>query len=348
MITNATATEFQYQVVENGVTKLVIVTGTDFIYGPDGLPISGGVHSVVFRETDPSGGLSEWRFSSVDLDVTTLTAFDPSWYEPDGYVGFLDAGDGIVLSLGGSVTSAMGGASGDIINGTAADDFLEGGGGNDTLRGRDGNDFLFGDEGDDRLIGGNGEDQLVGGAGRDTLNGGRDNDFLLGGDDNDRLRGGDGRDILVGEAGDDRLWGGDGDDLLLGDDDLFIISGDDRLHGGNGADLLLGGGGNDTLTGGADGDTFAFILSGTETARVTDFDVTEDQLAFRLSDPTIDSLNPQEVFNFFIGSAVQVGNNIIFDDGLGTELTLINVDLDTLTIANINVEVFAPVVVPAV
>lgn len=84
----------------------------------------------------------------------------------------------------------------------------------------------------------------------------------LGGDGLDRLDDGDGNDNLAGDAGNDRLDGG---------------AGTDRLNGGAGNDWLWGDAGSDVMTGGSGDDVFWF-RAGNGQGKITDFNMTEDEL----------------------------------------------------------------------
>ncbi len=276
------------------------------------------------------------------------------------------AGNDTVISTGGNFTFAYGGSGDDVVRGSGN---LYGNSGNDTLiaeggfvllSGGDGDDvligitgpnneadYMFGDAGNDRLSGGNGADDMSGGTGNDTLSGGSGNDFMDGGDADDRISGDTGNDRISGGAGEDTIDGGADDDTIdggAGRDTVRGGDGADRLTGGADADTVMGGAGDDTLfasdgadllTGNEGADTFVF--TGTFGAtRVTDFDVTEDQIAL-----DIGALTPGEMLDLFIASATQVGNAVIYDDGAGRVIALSNVDLDTLTAANFSTDMLS-------
>ncbi len=70
----------------------------------------------------------------------------------------------------------------------------------------------------------------------------------------------------------DKLYGFGGNDALDGG------YGDDSLNGGSGDDYLYGRVGNDTLIGGEGSDVFVFVVNGTDTNTINDFDPTKDRL----------------------------------------------------------------------
>jgi Ca2+-binding RTX toxin-like protein len=142
-------------------------------------------------------------------------------------------------------------------------------------------------------------------------NGGNGPDTLTGNAGNDILIGGNGEDTLIGNAGNDTLIGGNATDLLLGN------AGDDLLSGGNGADTLRGGLGNDTLTGGSGGDVFVFA-SGDGTDRITDFNLSNDQIGL--------------TGGLTFGNLSFSGNNIIF--GTDVLAVLTGVNTTSLTASN--------------
>lgn len=205
----------------------------------------------------------------------------------------------------------------DLMYGGDGDDFIyasfganrmEGGKGNDTIIGGKKADLMYGDDGADIMSGGSGSDEVHGGAGNDKIQGyyGRDN-----------LYGEAGNDTLMADGGRDTLRGGGGNDILNKYAQVTLTSAlkafDSNFDGHNfeirsvvpgtpgigrdrtGADSLFGGTGDDkiyvgkddTATGGAGADTFAFVFTGMlgrTTAKVTDFDVTEDKLRIAYTD----------------------------------------------------------------
>lgn len=183
---------------------------------------------------------------------------------------------------------------------------IDGGAGDDIVIGQSGRDVLIGRNGADTLNGRGGNDLIAGGSGDDRINGGDGNDVLKGLGDNDRLVGAAGTDRLLGGGGNDFLHGGAGNDLLLG------ATGDDRLVGSSGNDRLVGGGGANTLVGGGGADQFVFS-SGSD--RVIDFGAT-DLVDLRGSDAIA---NYADLMN---NHAVQSGNDVMIDDGLGHQMIL--------------------------
>jgi Ca2+-binding RTX toxin-like protein len=78
---------------------------------------------------------------------------------------------------------------------------LSGGPGRDRLVGGALGDLFDGSGGPDSMVGGGGQDQLIGGPGGDNLSGGAASDWLLGRGGPDKLSGGGGRDLCRGASG---------------------------------------------------------------------------------------------------------------------------------------------------
>lgn len=164
--------------------------------------------------------------------------------------------------------------------------------GNDILRGRGGDDDLFSGDGDDTMFGGTGADMLNGGKGRDTLNGGIGKDIL---------RGESGADNLSGQNGNDRLFGGGGRDVL---------------DGGKGRDLLVGGGGSDRF----------IFADNYGNDRIKGFDANDNKEKIDLSAVTAITGFTDLKNN----DMTQIGNDVVIDDGAGTTITLLGVDIADL------------------
>lgn len=150
----------------------------------------------------------------------------------------------------------------------------------------------------------------TGTAGRDEMDGGRGNDRLFGLAGNDEIDGG---------AGDDVLDGGDGADDLDGD------AGNDSLYGGAGNDLLNGGAGDDLLMGGAGSDVFEFYR-GSGRDVIADFTNGIDRIE-------IDGLGRAAV-EALIGTARQVGRDVLLDLGAGNSITLQDFRLSDLDLTD--------------
>lgn len=253
----------------------------------------------------------------------------------------IDGGDG--------KDTISGGAGDDTIDAGAGDDVIKAGPGVDQVDGGEGYDTLdlsaasgalfvdmasgriagagigvqnfvnienlaFGD-GNNTVTGGDGDDSFDGGAGDDALNGGAGDDTLSGGLGLDVLKGGSGDDLVDGGAGNDDVSGGSGDDVLLGG------LGNDALGGGSGDDRLEGGAGDDMLTGGSGSDVFVFA-PGFGRDVITDFARQEDAIEFK------SALFAD--FDAAIGSAAQVGSDVVFTIDAATSLTLEDVQLSAL------------------
>lgn len=169
---------------------------------------------------------------------------------------------------------------------------IVGTGGVDTLTGTDGSDVILAGEGNDRIWGRDGDDQIDGGLG------------------NDRVNGNAGQGLIEGAAGDDTLAGGQGDDTL---------------SGGDGNDIVRGGKGNDELMGGAGSDMFVFKDSDGANV-VGDFDALD-------GDEVIDLGAVSAITDFADLAAnhmAQSGQNVAINDGDGTTVMLLGVDVADL------------------
>ncbi|MCF6233601.1 MAG: hypothetical protein L3J36_10980 [Rhodobacteraceae bacterium] len=145
------------------------------------------------------------------------------------------------------------------------------------------------------------------------------NDIIRGLGGNDDLYSGNGRDKLFGGNGNDRLDGGKGKDMLNGG------AGKDVLDGGAGKDVLDGGAGKDVLTGGGGADRFVFKDNGGRD-RVQDFNATNNK-----EDIDLKAVSEIAGFKDLKNNHMnQVGNNVEIDDGAGTQIVLIGVDIGDL------------------
>ncbi len=220
----------------------------------------------------------------------------------------LNGNGGADTLLGGNGEDTLDGGSGDdVVSGGGDEDIVKGANGNDTLEGGTGNDTLEGGRGGDTLEGGTGDDTLEGGIGNDVLNGGNDNDTLDGGNNNDTMDGGRGNDILLGGAGVDTLDGG---------------IGDDTMDGGTGNDILQDQAGDDVLIGGGGSDIFVFGNNGGNN-QILDFNAANNREDIDLSAVTgiTDFTDLQD--NHMVAS----GGDGVIDDGNGTVITLVGVNL---------------------
>jgi Ca2+-binding RTX toxin-like protein len=113
---------------------------------------------------------------------------------------------------------------------------LIGGAGHDTINGSVGFDAIWGDD----IPSGVGSEK-TGTPGNDVINAGEGGDWLYGGAGNDTLRGEGGDDLLSAEDGDDSLAGGPGKDTQFGDNGSDVF---DAGSSNDGADLMYGGRGD--------------------------------------------------------------------------------------------------------
>ncbi|MEL6362468.1 MAG: right-handed parallel beta-helix repeat-containing protein [Pseudomonadota bacterium] len=227
-------------------------------------------------------------------------------------------------------------AGNDRINARGGDDAVLGGSGNDTLNGNGGDDVLAGQAGNDRVNGGSGNDNLSGGTGNDIINGGGGNDSLSGGDGMDRLRGNRGNDTLEGGAGDDVLEGLSGNNFitdLSGNDTIVGGTGNDTIHDGLGDDLINGGQGDDVITL-SFGDDLIFGDDGADTFVAKHPNIGEDRLGgFTVEEGDLLDLRALGVSSAADALAIASmdGGSTVLDFGNGHSLTLINIDMASIT-----------------
>ncbi|MEP3889219.1 MAG: hypothetical protein ABJN69_02060 [Hellea sp.] len=226
---------------------------------------------------------------------------------------------------------------------------LSGGDGADSLNGAGGNDRLLGGDGNDIINGGDGVDTIFGQDGDDVMTGGAGNDFFFGGLGTDSHDGGDGIDTVsylnsaqgfllfmddpetgtFEAAGDsfvsiERVFASNHDDAIVGASDSS-----ESMFGFGGNDILWGGYGtaSDSLFGGTGDDHFVYGIN--EGA-----DVIFDFQTGPGSNEVIEFWNANSAHDSFaeiMAITSQVGNNVIFDFGAGNTLTLVNVDINDLT-----------------
>lgn len=242
------------------------------------------------------------------------------------FVGHLDPAHFTVSTSGGHTTLTYTPPDdlGERIQGTGGHDYLFGGGGDDLLRGWDNNDTLEGGAGRDTVVGGHGNDRLYGNEGTDFLIGGNGRDMLWGGEGNDRLDAGavasgpnpdlslDDGNMLWGEGGDDVLWGG---------------IRNDRLTGGDGNDVLQGSLGNDTLVGNAGADRFRF--TGNDGDDTIEWFWTSHQDVLEIAD----GINGTDIHGGadVLARTSQVGNDAVIDLGAGNTVTLVGIQVASLS-----------------
>ena len=242
---------------------------------------------------------------------------------------------------------------GDVVTGSDTYfEILTGGDGADTISGLGGNDRIYGIHGNDSLDGGVGDDSIHGETGSDTIFGGDGDDFILGGRQNDTLFGQNGDDILIQGNGGGLMNGGAGDDKLHAGRATSATDQNETLIGGAGNDSIYGAGNttSDIVDAGAGHDVVRLNLArgseanplettvtlgtgedkleitnpkshtGYNSARVTDFDLSEDQVFFKSYLKEIFS-NITEMQNPFTS-----GHMRLINDGTGNALLQIDKD----------------------
>lgn len=198
----------------------------------------------------------------------------------------------------------------DTMAGSAVFDRMRGYAGHDTIHGAGGDDYLRGDDGNDSISGGLGFDDVHGNAGNDTVAGGAGPDWVVGGKDDDLLMGDDGDDLVYGNLGADTGQGGAGADWVRGG------QGADSLSGGAGDDWISGDRDNDTISGGAGADIFN-IFGEAGMDRVLDFSRGEGDRV---------KVEPGSTF-----TTAQVGGDVVVTLSGGAQMTLVGVQLSSLT-----------------
>jgi Ca2+-binding RTX toxin-like protein len=224
---------------QTGFDTLVGGDGNDALYGESGNDsLDGGAGDDILdaglgADTLAGGAGNDtyvYRAGYSLANVVDNSGYDTLQTEVDNVTMAALAGSSVViLRAVGSVVTATGNSSGNLIYGN---------GNANVLYGETGGDMLFGGEGGDLIFG----FKLWRGAGETDASG-------------DILYGEGGSDVLMGDGGNDWLYGGTGDDWIEGDDGnrgLGVTPGNDLIYGESGADTVLAGGGNDTVYGGDD------------------------------------------------------------------------------------------------
>ncbi|MFM8443148.1 MAG: calcium-binding protein [Methylococcus sp.] len=232
-----------------------------------------------------------------------------------GYTTFVDDKDGTIVTTVG-VNYTKGVFKIKDINQGQTDEILIGTGANTKVTGTDqGNNVTIIDDANHLVKLGKGDDLITNlGSGGGTFRGGEGSDTMIGGSGSEIMYGGMGKDVLQGGGGSDNLFGGKGADVVSGGD------GDDFMKGGYGKDVLTGGAGNDVMKGGQGKDTFVFGSEHTGQDIITDFKKGD----------TLNLLGKQQAGIKF--TVQQEGENtvVVFNDGSGDKITLVNVDADKL------------------
>ncbi len=223
--------------------------------------------------------------------------------------------------------SVTGTAGDDTLRGQAGDDLLEGGAGADDYDGRAGFDTVSYASAASRVI--LDLDDLsrnISDAEGDTFTriegfeGSSHRDHMLGADENDVFSGGGGGDFFRGRAGDDRIDGGMGNDRIFGDHGADVLSGGDDTHR----------------------DTFVYASEAHSRpgagARdiITDFEPDEDMIDLRQIDPDA-SQNGNQSFTY-VGQSAFSGSVGELRYEVGTDMTLVQADLDGDGVADMEIE----------
>ncbi|MEM9924573.1 MAG: hypothetical protein AAF915_12620 [Cyanobacteria bacterium P01_D01_bin.50] len=121
---------------------------------------------------------------------------------------------------------------------------------------------------------------------------------------------------------------GEGNDSFLSNSSVGVLvdggGGNDTITGGSGDDTLVGGAGNDILTGNGGSDTFVFS-TGSDVDIIQNFEVSNDLLDVAGLFGDIDQILGAG------GAASQNGNDTLIDFGNNDLVTLVNVNVDTLS-----------------
>jgi serralysin len=275
--------------------------------------------NFVFNGAGELVGGTITQFSQTSNGVTLLHLYDASVSVVDVAFGMLNDISLGQLPIFGGADLITGSWANDLMRSQGGDDRVYGDGGadtvfagtgNDTVWGGDGRNYLRGDEGSDSLTGGGEFDDLHGNAGNDTLRGGAGDDWVVGGKDQDHLSGEAGGDIVYGNLGVDTCYGDDGNDIVRGGQQ------NDILYGGSGDDWMSGDRDSDTISGGSGADIFhTFGDAGID--RVLDFSRAEGDRV---------QLDPGTTY-----SVAQVGADTVISMGGGGQMTLVGVNMATLS-----------------
>ena len=124
---------------------------------------------------------------------------------------------------------------------------------------------------------------------------------------------------------------GEGNDSFLSnsDDEVKVDGGggNDTITGGSGDDTLVGGAGNDLLVGNGGSDTFVFS-SGSDQDIIQNFEVSQDLIDVSALFSDIDLILGAG------GAASQIGSDTVIDFGNDDFVTLVNINVDTLSESN--------------
>ncbi len=233
---------------------------------------------------------------------------------------------GVTIDIGTGAASG-GDAEGDVYSGiegaigSAFADIITAGPGGASLSGGDGDDILTGGAGDDTIAGGAGTDLLDGGAGIDTLS-----YAGFGGWVSISLPSSTAYEFygtIDGLANFENVVGSSYGDSIYGDEAANAID------GGAGGDYIIGFSGNDLLTGG-EGDDFFHVDWNAGNDIILDFhagDDMEDEIGLGFGFEF-------DTFSEVIAVATQSGADTILNFTPETRLTLVGVDMATLTEAD--------------
>jgi len=275
----------------------------NFVFSDSG-DLAGG---TITKFVQTSGGLVSLELHNISLSVSDMGL---------AILNNLTLGD---LPIFGGSDGIHSSPFDDLIRTGPGDDRISVSDGSDTVFAGSGNDLVFagegrnyirGEDGGDTLIGGEDFDDLHGNTGNDTLEGRGGDDWVVGGKDQDLLRGDRGSDIVYGNLGDDTCHGDEGNDLVRGGKQ------NDVIYGGFGDDWMSGDRDSDTISGGAGADIFhTFGEAGID--RVLDFSRAEGDRV---------QLDPGTTY-----SVAQVGADTVISMGGGAQMTLVNVNMASLT-----------------
>ena len=320
------------------------VYGTAISFFGNGAP-AGGIGLQIVNDGDITATRAIFEDNGSNNAVSSLSAQSVVNHGTIHGSITMGLGDDIVVNSG-SITGLIDlGDDNDTYDGTGGHVFgdVHGGAGDDTLIAGAGQTNLYGEDGNDVFRPGTGSALMDGGTGANTLdlsalttgtavrlgvsgyqtlsNGGSGSlvnvELLIGSAGADTLTGDDWVNAISGGAGDDVIAGGGGDDILSGG------GGNDAINGGAGNDTISGGAGDNILTGGGGTNRYLYDqLTVPEHDVITDFNVAHDVLDCGSDD------------GFVSYTAVQSGANVIITLSPQVSVTLKNVQLTSLTLAN--------------
>lgn len=337
------------------LTNVSVDAETEYFGTPNSFGYSASNLSVVQESsalasvsgTEASTQANIEQTSAAGTTTLTLGSADETIQALSATHYFINAGTGLLLFTGGTVSSTvLGGAGASTVLGgqsslTAIGEsgsFTATGGsaGGNVLNAGSGNTTLFGSH-DDVLSGGSGNTTIFSGAGSNTVFGGSgtlSNTVIVGSTGNDLVVSGSGLTQVFGGTGSETVWGsngstastamisGTGNSLLVGgngSDTMWAGTGSDTMVGGSGNELMIAGvaatrifagSGSNTIFGGLDG-TFIDTGSGSALVDLSQQSSSPDMVEFGQGNSTVFGGASPDIYSFIAG---QTSGNVVLSD----------------------------------